>query len=217
MEKVLRAEKLTHTYSGGDPVIEDVSLSLSRGELYGVVGPNGSGKTTLLKILGGIIKPLKGHVEIRGKVGYVPQQIFVEEHFPATVKELITAVGGRASYDVLAQLHLHTIWDKRFVDLSGGQKKIVLIGMALSIKPSVLLLDEPTAELDVHFRKHILVFLKELSRQGTAVLMVSHDINFILTNADRVMVLCRKVEFEGSPTKAGEAVKRVFGMGVTVE
>jgi ABC-type Mn2+/Zn2+ transport system ATPase subunit len=214
MGKVLTAEGITHSYEKGKKVLEDVSLSLSRGDFYGIIGPNGSGKTTLLRILAGVIRPLRGEVKVRGKIGYVPQQISVESSFPGTVGELITSVGGRKAHDVLAQLHLDRIWKRRFSELSGGQKKIALLGMALSVNPSILLLDEPTAELDVHFRKHILLFLRELSKGGTAVVLVSHDINFVLTNSDRVMILSGKVVFEGSPEKASEVVGKVFGMGV---
>jgi len=214
MGKVVVAEGITHSYPQRGTVLEDVSLAVEEGEFYGIIGPNGGGKTTLLRILLGLVKPDRGRVILRGKAGYVPQNLSVEPFCPQTVKDLVTAVGGRSSHDVLAQLHLHEFWNRRFVDLSGGQKKIALLAMALSTSPHLLLLDEPTSELDVHFRKHVLNLLRELAERGTAVILVSHDINFVLTNASRVLVLSGRVIFEGSPSKAGEVIPRVFGMGV---
>ena len=214
MGKVVIAENINHSYPQRGTVLEDVSFSVEEGEFFGIIGPNGGGKTTLLKVILGLVKPSKGTAFLKGRAGYVPQNLSVEPYCPATVKDLVTAVGGRSAHDVLAQLHLHEIWNSRFVDLSGGQKKIALLAMALSISPQVLLLDEPTAELDVHFRKHVLNLLRDLSQKGTAVILVSHDINFVLTNADRVLVLSKKVVFVGSPAKAGEVIPKVFGMGV---
>ncbi len=213
MGKVVEVRGATVAYEVNKPVLSNVSLELEDGELLGVVGPNGSGKTTLIKLILGLIKPVSGEVVLRGRAGYVPQHIEVDPSFPATVEELVTAVGGRSSHEVLAELHLHELWKKRFTSLSGGQKKIALIGMALSVDPAVLLLDEPTAELDVHFRRHVLLFLKDLTRRGKSVLLVSHDINFVLTNADRVIILRNRVLFDGKPEEGGKLLQKTFGMG----
>ncbi len=213
MGKVLEVRGVTFSYENKKPVLEGVSLFLREGELLGVVGPNGGGKTTLIKLILGILKPSEGEILLKGKTGYVPQQIEVDPSFPATVEELINAVGGRSSHEVLAELHLHDLWHRRFTSLSGGQKKIALIGMALSSEPSVLLLDEPTGELDVHFRRHVLLFLKDLTRKGKSVLLVSHDINFVLTNADRVIILKNRILFDGNPKEGGELIQKTFGMG----
>ena len=213
MGKVVEVRGATVAYEVNKPVLSDISLDLEEGELLGVVGPNGSGKTTLIKLILGLVKPISGEVVLRGRAGYVPQQIEADPSLPATVEELITAVGGRSSHEVLAELHLHELWRKRFTSLSGGQKKIALIGMALSVDPEVLLLDEPTAELDVHFRRHVLLFLKDLTKRGKSVLLVSHDINFVLTNADRVIILRNSVLFDGKPEEGGKLLQKTFGMG----
>jgi len=166
-------------------VIEAVDLSFSY-----------EGKTLL-----GFLKPLKGTVRLFGedvrsfrqwhRVGYVPQRLRVERNFPATVGELLELTGGGdVDPQIIALLHLNSLLDRQFLKLSGGQQQIVLLGMALVRNPDLLLLDEPTAGLDVHFQKHIVHTLKSISsNEGRTVLMISHDIGLVLSTVDRMELL----------------------------
>jgi len=221
---VIEAVDLSFSYEGKTAVLERVSFSVRKGEFVGIIGPNGAGKTTLFRLLLGFLKPLKGTVRLFGedvrsfrqwhRVGYVPQRLRVERNFPATVGELLELTGGGdVDPQIIALLHLNSLLDRQFLKLSGGQQQIVLLGMALVRNPDLLLLDEPTAGLDVHFQKHIVHTLKSISsNEGRTVLMISHDIGLVLSTVDRVLCLNRGVYYYGEPAGALEAVEEIFGI-----
>ena len=220
--QVIEIENLSFSYDGRTDVLEDLSLTVRRGEFVGIVGPNGAGKTTLFRILLGFLKPRRGSLKLFGenvetfrrwdRIGYVPQRLSVERNFPATVRELLDLT-GEDPQEVIALLHLNDLLDRQFLRLSGGQQQIVLLGMALVRNPDLLLLDEPTAGLDVHFQRHIIQTLRSLSvRENRTVLMISHDIGLVLRTVDRVLCLNRRVRYYGEPEGAIEAVEEMFGI-----
>ncbi len=220
--QVIEIENLSFSYDGRTDVLEDLSLTVRRGEFVGIVGPNGAGKTTLFRILLGFLKPRRGSLKLFGenvetfrrwdRIGYVPQRLSVERNFPATVRELLDLT-GEDPQEVIALLHLNDLLDRQFLRLSGGQQQIVLLGMALVRNPDLLLLDEPTAGLDVHFQRHIIQTLRSLSvRENRTILMISHDIGLVLRTVDRVLCLNRRVRYYGEPEGAIEAVEEMFGI-----
>ncbi len=220
--QVIEIENLSFSYDGRTDVLEDLSLTVRRGEFVGIVGPNGAGKTTLFRIILGFLKPRRGSLKLFGenvetfrrwdRIGYVPQRLSVERNFPATVRELLDLT-GEDPQEVIALLHLNDLLDRQFLRLSGGQQQIVLLGMALVRNPDLLLLDEPTAGLDVHFQRHIIQTLRSLSvRENRTVLMISHDIGLVLRTVDRVLCLNRRVRYYGEPEGAIEAVEEMFGI-----
>ncbi len=220
--QVIEIENLSFSYDGRTDVLEDLNLTVRRGEFVGIVGPNGAGKTTLFRILLGFLKPRRGSLKLFGenietfrrwdRIGYVPQRLSVERNFPATVRELLDLT-GKDPQEVIALLHLNDLLDRQFLRLSGGQQQIVLLGMALVRNPDLLLLDEPTAGLDVHFQRHIIQTLRSLSvRENRTVLMISHDIGLVLRTVDRVLCLNRRVRYYGEPEGAIEAVEEMFGI-----
>ena len=222
--QIVKVENLYFSYDGRSNVLENVNFSVDRGDLVGIVGPNGAGKSTLLKILLGFLKPGKGHVFLFGKelnsfgewnrIGYVPQRLSVEQTFPATVEELLRLVAPQERIDELVELlHMKSFLNRQFQKLSGGQQQLVLLGMALASGPELLLLDEPTAGLDVHAKRHIMEILVDISanRDGT-VLMISHDIGMVLKNADKVLCLNRKALYYGEPEGAVEIIEEMFGL-----
>jgi len=221
---VIEIRDLTFSYDGRVNVLEDLNLEVERGEFIGIVGPNGAGKTTLFRILLGFLRPRRGVVRLLGRdvrsfrewrrVGYVPQRLNVEQNLPATVRELLSLVnGGERIGEIVALLHLDLLIERQFLKLSGGQQQIVLLGMALSQNPDILLLDEPTAGLDVHFQGHIIHTLRDLSlREKKTVLMISHDIGLVLRTVDRVLCLNRRVCYYGDPEGAVDAIEEMFGI-----
>ena len=228
MREIVEVRDLSFSYDGKVLALEDVSFQAREGEIVGVIGPNGSGKTTLLKLVLGLLKPLSGEVKVFGTsperaarercIGYVPQEVSPDPIFPATVGEILTSVGGRClDYKLIRRLHLEDKINRKFSDLSGGERRIALLGMSLSCDPDLLVLDEPTAGLDLHACRHVADLLRDLTqRRKRTVLMVSHDIGFVLSIADRVLCLNRRVHYFGPPDEAPEVIEDLFGIRIRV-
>lgn len=195
-------------------VLSDVSFSLQSGESIGIIGPNGGGKTTLLKLIMGFLKPTSGAVSLFGKppgysrqaLGYVPQATRFDRQFPISVFEVV--LSGRLSrlpwygkysqedYDavhaMLEKVGLLEFRKCAFGTLSGGQAQRTLIARALVSEPKVLLLDEPTASVDVHAEAHIYRLLNEL-RGNMTLIMVTHDLNAAINQVGRVLCVQNSV------------------------
>lgn len=207
-DRVIEVRNLHFRYREEEPLIEDLSFYVERGEFFGILGPNGAGKSTLLRILLGFIMPHIGEVRLFGdrletfthwkRIGYVPQRFSVEKSFTGNVGELLRAVAPKERVGwVIAFLHLENLLDRPFVKLSGGEQQKVLLALALTTNPDLIILDEPMTGLDIHAQEHIEHVLKEIARDRTVV-VVSHDVGFVLRNADRILCLgmpyCRVVQ-----------------------
>ncbi|HOJ39945.1 MAG TPA: ATP-binding cassette domain-containing protein [bacterium] len=193
---------------GSQPVVKGLSLKIYPGQYWGFIGPNGSGKTTILKAILGILPPLKGHLyrDSRLAFGYCQQRKAVEELFPCTVREIAlmarTRLAGlgrpfrhedRAVVEKCLRLcgvgHLS---EKLFSELSGGQKQRVLLARALATEPQVLLLDEPTTDLDLKGSREILQLVAETRKQlGLTVVLVSHELPKVINEAEYFLFLQR--------------------------
>ncbi len=198
-EKIIEVKNLQFRYREDEPLIEDLSFYVEKGEFFGILGPNGAGKSTLLRILLGFIKHQKGEVKLFGerlenfthwiRIGYVPQRFSVEKSFTGNVGELLRAVAPKEKVGwVIAFLHLENLLKRPFVKLSGGEQQKVLLALALTTNPDLLVLDEPMTGLDIHAQEHIEHILKEVAKDRT-VIVVSHDIGFVLRNAKRILCL----------------------------
>ena len=190
--EILRLEKLTLGF-GENIVIRKADLKVEQGDLSCVVGANGSGKSTLVKGALGLIKPVSGKVVLRPdvKVGYLPQETNFELNFPATVREIVLSgalgkMGRRIFYNdadremMRAQLKLLKIAGlekKVFSELSGGQKQKVLLARALMATSELLVLDEPSNNLDYESRREFYEILLKLNRQGLTIMMITHDLD----------------------------------------
>ncbi|PIE45177.1 MAG: zinc ABC transporter ATP-binding protein ZnuC [Gammaproteobacteria bacterium] len=198
-------------YQIGDKVVlHDVNFTLHNREIVTVVGPNGAGKTTLLSIVLRLIKPTAGRVEhypINGeklRIGYVPQLINRDKTMPVSVLEFIRLSKTRHAKNVLIQLlndlNIGHLAYRFLSDLSGGEMRRVLFARALLNQPHLLVLDEPTAGVDINGQELFYHQLNELrQRYHFAILMVSHDLHLVMSATDRVICLNQHICCQGKP------------------
>lgn len=181
-------------------VLHEVNLKVMKGEFIGIMGPNGGGKTTLLKLLMGFLTPSKGKIFVQGKIGYVPQIQKTDRDFPITVNELVllgalsqTNFWGSYPAEIkekasrlMDKLGLTAHKHKVFGALSGGLAQRALLARALLSNPDLLLLDEPTANIDTASTKIIFEMLEKLKGNKT-ILLVTHDLKTIIERVTRVL------------------------------
>lgn len=227
-------------------VLEGCSLDVSEGEILGVIGANGSGKTSLLKLMAGLLRPQKGQISLRGSdvaalsplamarlVALVPQESQVL--FPFTVGELVlmgrfvhqkgwgweSGEDLRIARQAMRIMEVDHLATRTFQALSGGERHRTVIARALAQQTPILLLDEPTAFLDLKHQIEIFGILKELNRsRHVTVVLVSHDLNLASQHCDRLLLL-----HEGRPFKAGppgkvltvEHLRSVYGCDVLID
>ncbi len=200
---ILKLENVTVRY-GGLTALEDLSLTVEAGDFLCVVGSNGSGKSTLFKAALGLVPLSSGRVRRSGSVGYAPQsgtQNGMERDFPATVRETVLAGTQRpwhffmdradreAAEKALSALGLHDLAGRRIGALSGGQAQRVYLARALCVRHDLLLLDEPCAGLDPAMKRVLYDLLERLGKKGTAVVMVTHELDEAGALARRVAVM----------------------------
>ncbi|WP_298749822.1 ABC transporter ATP-binding protein [uncultured Arcobacter sp.] len=212
---ILEIEKLTFAYDK-QIILEDISLTIQENDFLAIIGPNGGGKSTLLKTILGINKVKKGKIKLLGSkveknisaIGYVPQNTNVNINFPIKVIEVVMMghVGHKrpligykkeeiaCAMGALEQVGMQDFANVKIGTLSGGQRQRVMIARALCAHPKILLLDEPTASIDVDGQKQIYDLLKLLNKSITIV-VVSHDISVILGYATKVAHINKKLTF----------------------
>jgi iron complex transport system ATP-binding protein len=229
-----------------DWVLQDVSFQVRKGEFVGVIGPNGSGKTTLLKILYRLLSPQQGEVffdrlslekmsrsEIAKKIAVVAQETYPA--FPFRAIEMVLM--GRSPYlghlmfespkdleiakKAMEWTEILPISQRPIDELSGGERKRVYIARALAQEPEMILLDEPTSNLDIHHQVEFLDLVLSLNREkGLTILMASHDLNLASEYCDRLLLLQHgKIYKMGSPEEVmtRENIERVYGCEVWVD
>lgn len=217
------------------PLVQDVNLHIHCGELTALIGSNGAGKTTLLRALLGEL-PHRGvvrHVRHDGssmrtvRTGYVPQQMVFDRSAPVTVLDFLSAATGKqpvwwripraqrqAALDALRVTHCELLADRRLGALSGGELQRVLLALALTPNPDLLILDEPVSGVDRNGLDQFYQTVSELRQiHHLAILLVSHDFDVVRRYADRVVLLRRGVLVEGAPEAvfASDAFAREFG------
>jgi len=207
MQPVVSVSNLSKAYANGARALEDVSLDIRNGEILALLGPNGAGKTTLISIICGIVKASSGSVTVAGHdnvvnyrearqlIGLVPQELTLGA-FDTVWNTLRLSRGlfGKKPdavhlEKVLRDLSLWSKKDNRLMTLSGGMKRRVLIGKALSHEPLILFLDEPTAGVDVELRKDMWNLVKRLRESGVTIILTTHYIEEAEAIADRVGVI----------------------------
>jgi len=212
---------------GGRPVLRGIDLEIRPGEAVVVLGTNGSGKSTLIRTMVGLLRVSRGRVSLFGtpapsfrqwhRVGYVPQRITAASGVPATVQEVVASgrlsrrrlfrpltAGDRAAIDDALEVVGMVDHRKHAVaELSGGQQQRVLIARALASDPELLILDEPTAGVDLSSQSVLTEAIRERVARGTTVVLVSHDLGPMDSLIDRSVVLRRgRVVYDGPPHAA---------------
>lgn len=230
---------------GDKVVLSHIDLRMTPGEMLGIVGPNGSGKSTLIKGVCRLITPNSGRILIDGRdiatinrselarlVAVVPQNPLLPEAFTAFEMVLMgrTPHLGLFRYEGQRDLAIawqamevtrtHSLADRRISELSGGERQRLIIARALAQEPELVLLDEPTAHLDINYQIETLDFVKELCRQrGLTVIAALHDLNLAAQYCDRLAMLNGgRIYAEGSPRVVitTQNIKEVYGAEVCV-
>ncbi len=212
-------------------ILSEVNLSVCHYDSICIVGPNGGGKTTLVKLIIGLLKPDQGEVRIFGRppaeakrlVGYVPQYAVYDRQFPISVKEVVcmgrlgTSFTGRYSSEdwersllALREVGLERFADHSFSSLSGGQRQRALIARALASGGEILILDEPTANIDQESESHLFELLAELNQRMT-ILMVTHDVGFASKFFKRIACVNRRVVIHPTSELTGQLIQEMYG------
>jgi zinc transport system ATP-binding protein len=234
MNPVIEFRGVSFRYDGPS-ILEAVDLSIEKREFLGVVGPNGGGKTTLLKLALGLLEPTEGKVLVMGQhpaegrraIGYVPQFAAFRRDFPITVEETVLLgrlgiaprIGGYGHQDreaarrAMAEMEVLDLRRRPLTALSGGELQRVLIARALVSEPEILLLDEPTANVDLRLEMDIFELLKDVNRWATIV-VVSHDIGFISRYVTRVACLNRTLICHTTSEITGKVIEELYGRPV---
>ncbi|RMI46692.1 anchored repeat-type ABC transporter ATP-binding subunit [Streptomyces triticirhizae] len=221
---------------GGRRVLRDVDLKVEAGDFMGLIGPNGAGKTTLLRAVLGLVRPASGTVEIeeapiarvRQRVGYVPQRHEFAWDFPISVADAVLSgrvrrmgwlrragvADYRAAGAALARVGMTELADRPVGQLSGGQRQRVLVARALALRPSVLLLDEPFTGLDMPTQELLTDLFTELSGEGRAVLMTTHDLAAAMHTCGKLCLVNQTVIATGAPEalRDAELWRTAFGI-----
>ena len=207
MAPIVSIKNVRKTYEGGGEALKDVSLDIEEGEIIALLGPNGAGKTTLISAICGLTAVTSGSITVgrhdivtgyrktRSLIGLVPQEISIEPF--QTVRHALTYSRGlfgkpRDPDYIENLLKKLSLWDKadsKVMSLSGGMKRRVLIGKALSHEPRILFLDEPTAGVDVELRKDMWDVIADLKADGVTIILTTHYIEEAEAIADRIGVI----------------------------
>jgi ABC-2 type transport system ATP-binding protein len=215
MKPIVQVEEFTKFY-GSNKVIDNISFDIYPGEIFALLGPNGAGKTTTLECIEGIRKANGGKLLISGlnpdkdfkkmrkilgvqlQSSALPDIITVEE----AMKMFCLYLGSEIRYDLLERFDLKSKYKTEFCKLSAGQQRKLILAIALAHHPELLILDEPTAGLDVHTRVELHEIMREERAKGTAILLASHDMSEVEELADRVAILLKgKIVAAGTPNE----------------
>jgi zinc transport system ATP-binding protein len=217
---------------GAVPVLSDVTLTIADGEFLGIVGPNAGGKSTLLKLILGLLRPQAGRIRVFGEspqrarrqLGYVPQHPGFQRDFPIGVEDVVlmgrfglgwrlgtwSRADRRAAAAALDEVEALDLAPRQIGTLSGGQLQRVLLARALVAEPKLLILDEPTANIDQRLEGEIFELLAHLNRRLT-ILVVSHDIAFISGYVTRVACLNRTLVCHTTERIDGQMIQDLYG------
>lgn len=210
---LVSVQSVSYNYNS-ESVLENVSFDVEEGDFLGIIGPNGAGKTTLFHCMLGLLNSYSGKITILNqdikkykkifrKIGYIPQKKSIDQKFPLTVEELVSLSLTRKTsmnvvYDILKQVGLYNMKNKLIGQLSGGQQQRVLIAKSLVNNPIILMLDEPTNELDQKSQNDFYFLLKELNEKNKITIMwTSHDMNAVNKYANKVSCINKRMFFHG--------------------
>jgi zinc transport system ATP-binding protein len=233
-ESVIEIRDVSFSY-GDIPALQQVSLTVLDGEFLGIVGPNAGGKSTLLKLILGLLSAQTGVVRVLGKrpdeasraIGYVPQYPSFPRDFPISVEQavLLGRLGMRPLWGrynkadremarhAMAEVEVGDLARRQIGSLSGGQLQRVLLARALACEPRILILDEPTANIDLRLESDIFDLLRSLNGR-MSILVVSHDIAFISSYVTRVACLNRTLVCHRTDAIDGQMIQSLYSEDV---
>lgn len=238
----LKVKEVEFSYASV-PILKNICIELAESEMLGVVGPNGAGKSTLIRCIDRILAPQKGSIlldeqdikemrlmELAKKMGYIPQS--TSQVFPATIFDTVLMgrrphIGWRSSekdaekvLEMLQMLNIEEFAMRDLNELSGGQQQKVFIARALTQEPDVLLLDEPTSNLDIRHQLDVMDIIKNIvSEKQISAIMAIHDLNLASRYADRIIMMnSGKIFAAGDPVSVltPESIKHVYGVEAEV-
>ena len=218
-------------------VLEDISFSIEQGDYLCIVGENGSGKSTLVKTILGLVNSKSGQIVFgeglnKNEIGYLPQQTQAQKDFPASVYEVVLSgclnskgfspfysmKDKKLANEMIKSLGIENIKRKSFRELSGGQQQRVLLARALCATKKIIILDEPITGLDPTVTREMYSLIKEINKKGITIIMVSHDINFAVNNASKILHLKKNIKFFGNTEDyANSEVGRRFIGGAQID
>lgn len=207
-----------------DLIIKNLNMKMEDGDFICVVGPNGAGKTTLIKTILGLIKPLKGEViyhDLKPSfIGYMPQESKIDSRFPASnmevvlsgtlnkVKHFYSKEDRERALNNFKLLGISKLKDKSFKDLSGGERQKVLLARSLSATSKLLILDEPSNNLDSKSKKELYKLIEDLNQKGLSIMMITHDLDHGNLIGNKILSLREDDTFFGS---VESFVRRIHG------
>jgi ABC-2 type transport system ATP-binding protein len=230
----LQIRDLQKTYQGGKRALEGVTLDVPRGQIFGLLGPNGAGKSTMINILAGLVNKTGGSATIWGfdidkhprnakaSIGIVPQEIIFDPFFtPAETLEIQAGLYGvrkadRRTMELLRAVHLEDKAQAYSRTLSGGMKRRLLVAKAMVHSPPILVLDEPTAGVDIELRQQLWEYVRSLNAQGVTVVLTTHYLEEAEQLCDRIAIINhgRLIANEETRTLVGMAQEKAVEVTV---
>jgi len=227
-------DQLCKTYAGGKRALDGVSFEVPRGSVFGLLGPNGAGKSTLINILAGLVNKTSGRAEIWGfdidehprnakySIGIVNQEITFDPFFtPLETLEITAGLYGvpknqRISMELLRAVHLEDKARAYSRTLSGGMKRRLMVAKAMVHSPPVLVLDEPTAGVDVELRQQLWAYVRQLNERGVTIVLTTHYLEEAEELCDRIAIINHGKVIANEPTRdlVGMAQEKVVEVTV---
>ena len=229
-ESIVEIRDVSFSYNG-QVVLEDVNLEVRPNDFIALIGPNGGGKTTLLKLMLGLLQPVKGSIQVFGKpaqkmsrkIGYVPQDVHINPGFPITAEDVVlmgtldskrswakhTSKNRRKALEALEYMELADVASSKMTELSGGQRQRALIARALVTEPELLLLDEPTANIDTKGQADFYRLLQAVNDEIT-VLVVSHDMIAVSRYIKSVACVNKHLHYHNQAEITGDMMELMY-------
>jgi ABC-2 type transport system ATP-binding protein len=233
-QSAIEIDNLTKVYKGGNLALDHVSFDVPRGQIFGLLGPNGAGKSTLINILSGMVNKTSGSARIWGfdidanprnaknSIGIVPQEIVFDPFF--TPRETLENQAGfygvpkdqRKTMELLRAVHLEDKANAYARTLSGGMKRRLLVAKAMVHSPPILVLDEPTAGVDIQLRQQLWAYVKQLNQQGVTIVLTTHYLEEAEQLCDRIAIINHGRLIANKPTRelVGMALEKVVQVTV---
>jgi len=234
-EAAISIDGLSKTYSDGKRALDNVTLDVKRGQIFGLLGPNGAGKSTLINILAGLVRKTQGSANIWGfdidkharnakaSIGIVPQEIMFDPFFtPAEALEMQEGLYGvpkskRRTMELLEAVHLADKADAYSRTLSGGMKRRLLVAKAMVHSPPIIVLDEPTAGVDIELRKQLWEYVQSLNDNGITVVLTTHYLEEAEQLCDQIAIINHGKLIANEPTQKLVGMAREKIVRLTVD